>query len=204
MPKFPKSEAGIIALAQKMVPGFQENPDFPSPPFSSSDLNNMLTALIAQIATQAANKATMQQSTAIKKTMTKDTTRVMKAMLHYAFDAVQGDDAKLTVIGWGGIAEPTPHVLVPPGQPRDLRVTQQHEDSLDIAWTVPADGGLVAFYRVEQREQTEGGKWKIASSGVDINETLTDQERGKVWEYRVIAINKAGESLPSNTVTAVL
>lgn len=204
MPKFPKSEAGIIALAQKMIIGFQENPDFPSPPFSSSDLRNILDALIAQIATQAANQATAQQSTALKKTMTKDAARVMKAMLNYASDAVQDNDAKLTAIGWGAIAEPTPHVLVPPGQPRDLRVTQQHEDSLDIEWTMPADGGAVAFYKVEQREQTEGGKWKIASSGVHTNETLTDQERGKVWEYRVIAINKAGASLPSNTVTAVL
>ena len=191
-------------MAQKMVPGFQENPDFPAPPFSSSDLNNMLTALIAQIATQAANQATTQQSTALKKTMTKDTARVMKAMIRYAVDAVQGDDAKLTAIGWGGIAEPTPHVLVPPGQPRDLRVTQQYEDSLDIAWIVPADGGLVGFYRVEQREQAEGGKWKIASSGMHTNDTLSDLERGKVWEYRVIAVNKAGHSLPSNTVTAVL
>jgi len=31
-----------------------------------------------------------------------------------------------------------------------------------------------------------------------------NQERCKEWEYRVIAVNKAGEGQPSNTVMAVL
>ncbi len=34
--------------------------------------------------------------------------------------------------------------------------------------------------------------------------TLSGQERGKEWEYRVIAVNKAGEGTPSNTVMVVL
>ena len=34
--------------------------------------------------------------------------------------------------------------------------------------------------------------------------TLSEQERGKEWEYKVIAVNKAGEGEPSNTVMAVL
>ena len=34
--------------------------------------------------------------------------------------------------------------------------------------------------------------------------TLTAQDRAKEWEYRVQAINKAGEGETSNTVMAVL
>jgi len=33
---------------------------------------------------------------------------------------------------------------------------------------------------------------------------LHNQNRGKEWEYRIIAVNKTGEGIPSNTVMAVL
>jgi len=39
---------------------------------------------------------------------------------------------------------------------------------------------------------------------VESEATPNNQERGKDFEYRVIATNKAGESVPSNTVAAVL
>jgi len=34
--------------------------------------------------------------------------------------------------------------------------------------------------------------------------TLNNQERGKDWEYRVIAANKAREGVPSNTAAAAV
>jgi hypothetical protein len=39
---------------------------------------------------------------------------------------------------------------------------------------------------------------------VESEATLNNQERAKDWEYRVIAVNKAGEGVPSNTVAVVL
>jgi len=39
---------------------------------------------------------------------------------------------------------------------------------------------------------------------IESEATLNNQERGKDWEYRIFATNKAGESVTSNTVAAVL
>ena len=46
--------------------------------------------------------------------------------------------------------------------------------------------------------------WMMVGTALETEITLNNQERGKEWEYRVIAVNKAGESEASNTVTAVL
>jgi hypothetical protein len=39
---------------------------------------------------------------------------------------------------------------------------------------------------------------------IDSEITLSNQERGKSLEYRVIAVNKAGEGAPGNSVTVTL
>ncbi len=39
---------------------------------------------------------------------------------------------------------------------------------------------------------------------IETEATLNNQERGKDWEYGVIAVNKAREGIPSNTVAAVV
>ena len=66
-----------------------------------------------------------------------------------------------------------------------------------------AHGGKVASYKIERRERPEGA-WSIAGMAMESEITLHNQERGKEWEYRIIAVNKSGEGMPSNTVMAVL
>jgi len=57
---------------------------------------------------------------------------------------------------------------------------------------------------VVQRRERPSGPWTDAGMAIESEITLSDQERGKEWEYRIIAVNKAGEGEPSNTVMAVL
>jgi hypothetical protein len=47
------------------------------------------------------------------------------------------------------------------------------------------------------------GLFKTATA-IETESALVDQPKGKELEYCIIAVNKAGEGKPSNTVMAVL
>lgn len=200
--QFPKTESKIIALAQKMISGFTSNPNFPAPPVTPAQLQARLDAAVSSSAAQVSTQAAAKQATDAKQADFDSMIADMKTMLHYAEDTVQGDDSKLSEVGWGGRAEP--HALEVPGQPRLLEVLEQGAGWLTLDWKKPADGGAAASYRIERRDLSEGGAWKLAGMAVDTEITLNNQTHGKEFEYRVIAVNKAGDGGPSNTVTAVL
>jgi hypothetical protein len=200
--QFPKTEAEIRTLAQNIISGLTNNPNFPSPPISPEQLQARLDKVAnssdAQVMTQAAAK----QATDTKQTDFDDLIADMKIVLHHAEDTVHGDDAKLSALGWGGRS--APHALQVPGQPRLLEVLRQGAGWLTLDWKKPADGGAPASYRIERRELTNGSAWTLAGIAIETEATLNDQKHGKEWEYRIIAVNKTGEGEPSNTVTAVL
>ena len=202
MARFPDREAEVKALAQNIVTGLAANAaDFPTPPVTSVALAALLDSFITLCDEQVAAQAAAEQVTATKNAGLEELVTAMRADLRYAEDAVNYDDAKLTALGWGGIAAPT--ALQPPGQPRALEAPRQGEGWVFLDWKQPADGGAVAAYKIERRERP-AGDWALNSMAIDSEATLNNQERGKDWEYRVIATNKAGESVPSNTVAAVL
>jgi len=202
MARFPRTEAQIKALAQSMATGLTANPaDFPAPPVDPVDLQALLDSLITLTDDQVAAMAAAEQATETKAAGLEELVTAMKADLRYAEDAVNYDDAKLTAIGWGGRAAAT--ALEVPGQPRSLEAPSQGEGWVFLDWKKPADGGTVAAYKIERRERPTGD-WTLISMAVESEATLNNQDRGKDWEYRVIASNKTGESIPSNTVAVVL
>jgi hypothetical protein len=200
--KFPNTEAEIIVLAEKIIAGLAENANFPSPPISSSDLRNLLDGAIALKEKQVMTQAAAKQDTDAKDAGFAALGAAMKAILRYAENTVHGDDAKLAELGWGGRAER--HALQAPGQPRLLEIREQGAGWLLLDWKRSADGGTPASYKIERREFSESGTWVLAGMSIDIEIVLSNQERGKEFEYRVIAVNRVGESAASNTVMAVL
>jgi len=79
-----------------------------------------------------------------------------------------------------------------------------------LDWKAPADGGKPAAYKVQRRvggvvgSEPVGDRWEDVATAILSEITLVDQPEKTEIEYRVIAINKAGEGTPSNTVLVVL
>ena len=72
-----------------------------------------------------------------------------------------------------------------------------------LDWKAPIDGGAPAAYKIMRRERP-AGLWEDAATAVITEATLVEQPRGKELEYRIIAVNKAGDGESSNTAMVVL
>jgi hypothetical protein len=181
MASFPKREAEILSLAELMKTGLKDNPAiFPSPPTSWISLNLRKNLYYTKRDTALAAAANAEAAVTAKDEAPEALTDAMKADLRCAENTVDFDDDKLKLIGWS--AKKAVTTLTPPGQPRLAEAPRQGEGWVFLDWKPPADGGRPAAYTIERRERP---------SGPDL-------------EYRIIAVNKAGESTPSNTIMVVL
>ncbi|WP_446008139.1 hypothetical protein [Candidatus Electrothrix sp.] len=123
MARFPRREADIRILVQNIIAGLTDNPDFPNPPVTPTQLQTLLDNSIALEETQVAALAASQQATEAKQAGNDKMISAAKSVLNYAEDTVDGNDAKLAALGWSGRAEPTP--LQAPGQPRMLETPKK-------------------------------------------------------------------------------
>jgi hypothetical protein len=205
MPEFPTKEADIAALAERMLAGYEAHEaDFPG--VVRARLRKRFNSYKTYRNIQILRVSAAQLATAAKNSKLGELTGLMKKYLKKSEVDVSGDLGKLSFIGWGTKAA-FEHMAAP-GQPRDLRIIAQDRTSVLLNFDRPATGGIVRNYIIERRQQlagiTEPGPWHIAATSLNNKTELTGQPRGIQTEYRVKAANVSGESMPSNTVAAIL
>jgi len=202
MSKFPDDEAKILALGYEIVDGLTANTDtYPAPPLEPTVIKASMDEYVTARDTIVATQAALKQAVADKEAILTRLTDQMKKSLRYAENTVNYDDAKLRLIGWSGRKSKSP--LAVPGQVRSLHIRSQGEGWISFTWKKPSDGGKPATYRIERRE-VGVEEWILAETVIEQTTTLRNQVRGKALEYRVVAMNKAGEGDESNTVTVTL
>jgi hypothetical protein len=202
MARFPTKEAEVVAMAQEMLSGLAANAaTYPAPPVAIADLGTLRNAYITAQNAAIAAQAAADQAYTDKADALEALADGMKTDLRYAENTVDFDDDKLKLIGWAGRAAPT-HLAIP-GQCRLLEAVKQGEGWIQLDWKAPADGGKPAAYKVMRRERPAGA-WAEAATAVIAEATLVEQPRGPELEYRIVAVNRAGDGEPSNTVMAVL
>ena len=206
MPRFPKKEAQIAALAEQLWRGLLDNNAiFPQPPVHPILIRIRKIIYQSRHDNFLAAQAAAEQATGDKSEALEELIEAMKADIRYAENTVNYDDDKLKLIGWAGKKAKTP--LTPPGQTRLLEAPKQGKGWLFLDWKAPADGGKPKAYKVQRRVvrvEPVSDRWEDIATAILSEITLVDQPEKTELEYRVIAVNKAGEGQPSNTVMVVL
>lgn len=202
MTRFPEGEPAITMLAQSIVAGLAQNPTlYAASPVSSDALKTLLTQFLAAQQASIQAQAAARQATTTKNNQLQQLTDAMRQVLRYAENTVGFNDVQLKLLGWGGRAARI--ALEPPGQPTMLEAPQRGAGWITLTWNEPNYGGKVAAYNLQRREQ-QSSVWHDVGTALETSITLTDQTRGEGFEYRVVALNKAGKSNPSNIVEATL
>lgn len=199
--KFPREKAKVLILAQTANDGFKANTTiYPNPTVKTS-------AMDADLAAHAAKRAEIVAAEALVRQLYGEEAEIFERIeggtgqnIKYAESVANGDAAKLALIGWGVAAAKT--ALEKPGQSRVLEIIGQGDGWVQLDWKEPSDGGKVNSYIVERSE--DGVNFIEAKTEIESESILLNQPKGVKLIYRVTAINKAGKSLPSNTISLML
>jgi hypothetical protein len=202
MARFPSRENDVAVLAEDLIAGLSEHTEhFPSPPVATEVMQSSYQAY--KEARDAAVRAEGMARDAfdVKDDALEELTEHMKANLKYAEFAVNGEEGKLNLLGWG--PRRSAKRLEPPARPRDLEVARSGKGWVFLDWKPPLEGGDVAAYKV-QVAHPEDGVWKDVGMSIETQLMLNDQERGVDLQYHVIAVNRVGQGGASNIVRVVL
>ena len=92
------------------------------------------------------------------------------------------------------------------GPPSKPEVADWGEDFAELKWKAPevAEGCEITEYRIEVRNRDKRA-WNVAGMSKDANFRVAQHmSEGNEYEFRVLAINKGGESEYSPSSTSVL
>jgi len=203
---FPRTEEETISLCEQMIAGLSAHADdFTSiTPVMLADLQGTLTQYQADKEAQDYVEAQTKIVTLQKEGRFDTVVALMKATLKRAEMDCENKPERLSNIGWCPRIVPAP--TVPPYPGRMLKVTAQGPGNLWFEWE-PIGVSSISHWVIERREQSaagEFGPWASAGTAANTSCHLIDQPRGVGLEYRVKAVNAAGESQPSNSVSTVL
>ncbi len=206
MPRFPKSQAQIAALAEQLWRGLLDNNAiFSQPPVHPLAIRFRKIIYQSRHDNFLAAQAAAEQATTDKTEALEILIEALKDDIRYAENTINFDDDKLKLIGWAGKKMRTQ--LAVPGQTRLLEAPKQGKGWLFLDWKAPADGGKPKAYKVQRRVvgvEPVSDRWADVATAILSEITLVEQPEKTQLEYRVIAVNKAGEGQPSNTVMVVL
>jgi hypothetical protein len=205
MPTFPRTEAGIVTLAENMVTGLNIHAaDFPS--VNGATLAELLDNFKSLRGLQEEAKSQSQIATVTKDEELAALVELIKNDLKLAEVDTAADPEKLTEIGWGPRQQPQPVAL--PGQPENFVPAAEGPGDIWLKWDSPGEGGIIRNYIIERREEPSGGgtfgEWAVIGTSLNNEVHLLEQPRGIQMEYRVKAANVSGEGMPSNIAAVVL
>ncbi len=201
MSQFPKTRAEILDLAQKVLNGFVNHPDiFTNPPFDLDTFRQCIQADYGLHDAAASLQAALVDALDKASHSTDQIGEQTRTAVRYA-ENLNLTEEQLALIGWGSRATPTPQAI--PGQTRNLEIASHGEGAVELHWKSPNDGGKPSSYKIYRRELPDG-EWMLVESIASKSVVLSNQPRGKPLEYKVVAMNKAGDGAESNIVVVTL
>jgi len=202
MPIFPRKEAEALEAARKLIGGMKNEPESLSfLAFPGQDVVALFDSFNEKKRQIALREAELRMLYGEKKSLLKELIYAVKSNLKMLARFYKNDTAQLARFGWGARRRRTPSRV--PGQPRVLEALTQGADWFDLDWKPPLDGGKVRFYKILRLVEGET-RWQEVGTFFKTEGRLKDQPRKLDMQFQVVAVNLAGESLPSNTVNVVL
>jgi hypothetical protein len=204
---FPTNEAKIKRLCDHMLDGYMWHaPDFPH--INRISLHSKRLLYIGAKKAFVEARAKERIATKAKNDSLAELKSVMQNCLRKSIVDTSANPEKLKLIGWSPKAAPQPSDI--PAQPLNLRVIAKEGRNIQLEWDSPdvclAGRPKIRHYVIECCQQNGEGisGWSMIQISYRTQMSLCNQPPKVLLNYRVKAVNMAGESLPSNSVSVVL